>query len=257
MQYNYAVNLDYLNSSLTRMILAVRDFSRVLEVGCATGYVGEALAQKGCTVFGIEYDPHMAEQARQRNCYKSVVTLDLNQPEQLDAFRIEPVDHILWGDVIEHLLHPQMSVRGVLPILQEDGTMIFSIPNVSHGSLKLNLLLNNFRYTPQGLLDNTHIRFFTIKSVISFMTDLGLEIISLDRIFHPINLREQPVEVSTFPAEVFDFVRRDLESYSYQYVVTARRSKLSEENLVLQNNTFTYPTKQDYLNCQQYCQAFL
>ncbi len=253
MIYDFQINLSDLNSPVVQAILAVKENSKVLEVGCATGYIGEVLAQKGCQVTGIEYHAEMAEKARSRNCYQQVLNLDLNR---LEPYPIEPVEHIVMTDVIEHLLYPDEVVSHLANYLTPEGTFLFSIPNISHGSIKLKLLLNQFNYTPMGLLDSTHIKFFTLQNIVSFMTRHNLEILRLKRSWADISTWDQPVDVNVFPGAVYDFVKTNLESYAYQYFVEVKKTSLSAQSLLLQNASFLTPAKEDYLACQQYCQAF-
>lgn len=257
MFYEYPINLNDLNNSLTQMILAVAENSRVLEIGCATGYVGEQYAARNCTVFGLEYDEEMHRRAENRGCYQQVFRLDLNDLPSILNLGIGPVDYIVLGDVIEHVLYPAQVIEHLKTYLSETGTFVFSIPNISHGCIKLNLLLNNFNYTPRGLLDATHIKFFTIKNICSLMIQLGLEMLAVERIYMPLHLPEQPVDPASFPPDVYEFVRSDLESYVYQYIVKARRSLTSQKTLALFNDSFMQPSKSDYLNCNRLLGIFL
>jgi 2-polyprenyl-3-methyl-5-hydroxy-6-metoxy-1,4-benzoquinol methylase len=131
-------------------------------------------------------------------------------------------DHILLLDIIEHTYSPSNTIEALIPLLRANGTFVFSIPNISHGSIKLKLLQNKFEYTQMGLLDSTHIRFFTLDSIIKLMTDTGLKILTIDRVFESFWHTAQRHKPRDYSWYLRHKVSQDLESYSYQYVVTAR-----------------------------------
>jgi 2-polyprenyl-3-methyl-5-hydroxy-6-metoxy-1,4-benzoquinol methylase/uncharacterized coiled-coil protein SlyX len=194
--------------------------SRVLEFGCATGYMSEVLAsRRGCSVVGIEVVPAAAEIARHR-CEKVVVgdaeTLDLREALGGDRF-----DAILFADVLEHLRDPAALLKRVQPFLAEGGSVIASIPNVAHGSVRLALLGGEFRYRELGLLDNTHLRFFTRESIQDLFEESGYLIAEWVR--QRLSIDETEVAVPSGP--IVDAARSllagDAEATTYQFIVRA------------------------------------
>src|SRR5438094_7755459 len=145
----------------------------VLEIGCATGYMSQALRDGlGCRVVGVELFAEAAEKARavcQRVIVGDAQTLDYDAVLGNDRF-----DAILFADVLEHLPDPGSVLRRVRPFLKDDGAIIASIPNIAHGSVRLALLGGEFRYRQTGLLDKTHLRFFTRESVQELFETSGL-----------------------------------------------------------------------------------
>src|SRR5215813_5876346 len=146
--------------------------SRVLEFGCATGYMSEALKTRlDCRVTGVELSPEAGVLAR-NHCERVIIgdaeTLDLGQ-----LFANERFDVILFADVLEHLREPDATLLRVSPLLADEGAIIASIPNIAHGSVRLSLLHGEFRYRDKGLLDNTHLRFFTRDSVQDLFEETG------------------------------------------------------------------------------------
>jgi SAM-dependent methyltransferase len=77
----------------------------------------------------------------------------------------ERFDAILFADVLEHLRDPAAVLRRVRPFVADGGAVVASIPNVAHASVRLSLLAGSFRYREQGLLDESHLRFFTREGV--------------------------------------------------------------------------------------------
>jgi SAM-dependent methyltransferase len=144
---------------------------RILEVGCARGRLGHELKRQdpGRYVAGVELDPDAARAARQR--LDEVFVLDV----QAGTPPIEPgsLDCILFGDVLEHLVDPEDALRRYRELLAPDGLVLASVPNVQHFSIVRNLLRGDFMYQPAGLLDATHLRFFTCMSFAKLMLDAG------------------------------------------------------------------------------------
>ena len=151
----------------------------ILDVGCACGDFGIAIIEneiKG-EIWGLEYDTDSVEYAKNLNVYKEIYQIDLNNFSEGNYKNLEDYfDYIYFGDVLEHILFPEQIVKKFQSFLKKDGKMIISIPNVSHASIKANILLNNFDYTETGILDKTHIKFFTYKTFIKFLNDAGLKI---------------------------------------------------------------------------------
>jgi SAM-dependent methyltransferase len=153
-----------------RLVLdAVPDGARVLDVGCATGYLARELTARGCTVAGIEYDPVAAQQARA--VCSEVVVGDLESAAlQADAERAVAaaggIDTIICADVLEHLRDPWAALSWLRTLLPADGSgrAIVSVPNIAHWTARRALLRGRFDYTDFGLFDRTHLRFFTRAS---------------------------------------------------------------------------------------------
>ena len=131
----------------------------MLDVGCAHGYVAEVLVRQGCRVVGVERDPEDAARAR-RHC-EEVVVADLDTPGWADALGARRFDVIVFADVLEHVRDPAAVVRRACDLLAPGGMLVASIPNVAHVSVRLELLLGSFRRETLGILDATHLHFFT------------------------------------------------------------------------------------------------
>lgn len=155
-----------------RLLRVVPDTAMdVLEVGCAEGRLGAALKElrPGRRVFGIEREPEVAARASDR--LDRVYTMDLER----DSLEVEAasLDAILFGDVLEHLTDPSSVLKGMVPLLRPDGRIYCCIPNVQHHSVVTPLLRGEFQYQKAGLLDKTHLRFFTWASFTRLMLDAG------------------------------------------------------------------------------------
>jgi SAM-dependent methyltransferase len=148
-------------------LAAVPDGVRVLDVGCATGYLAAELARRGCTVIGVEADAGAAEEARA--VCTEVVVGDLEASATHAAVRAavgDGVDVVLCADVLEHLRDPWTVLAWLGTLLRPDGPSraIVSVPNVAHWTARRELLRGRFPYADFGLFDRTHLRFFTRAS---------------------------------------------------------------------------------------------
>jgi len=185
---------------------------RVLEVGCSTGYVSRALQERGCRVTGIELDATAAAEAR-RWCERVVVgdieTLDL---DQLDS----GYDVLLLADVLEHLRDPVAALQRLRPLLSPSGYAVISVPNVANWAMRLGLLAGRWNYTDRGILDNTHLRFFTLRTIRSTLTEGGFQVRTLD-LSCPVPLNP-PVTVSRL-AHSLGHLRPSF--FAYQFVLVA------------------------------------
>jgi len=155
------------------LLLAVPAEARtILEVGCGEGILGGRLkaANSKATVFGIEREVEVAVCARQR--LDQVFTLDLQDEDP--PLESASLDCILFGDVLEHLIEPDEVLLRYRRFLKPHGIVLCSIPNVQHHSIVQALVKGDFQYTPDGLLDATHLRFFTYSTIIKLLLDVGL-----------------------------------------------------------------------------------
>ncbi len=150
---------------------------RVLDVGCATGYLAKRFVENGNGVYGIEIDPEATEEAKK--CCKDVIVADVEELKRL-PYPEEFFDVIVCADVLEHLRRPDHVLRMLRQYLKPDGLMIVSLPNVAYWRARLNLLFDNFNYEEIGIMDKTHLRFFTIKTGKELVEEAGFKVIKID-----------------------------------------------------------------------------
>jgi 2-polyprenyl-3-methyl-5-hydroxy-6-metoxy-1,4-benzoquinol methylase len=171
--YGLAVEQRGLGASQQRLLGEVPDGARVLDVGCASGYLAARLAARGCTVTGVELD-EAAAAAAAAHCER-VITGDIESPETRGAIP-GGFDVVLLGDVLEHLVDPWEALAFVRSLLAPGGVVVTSIPNVAAWTVRLSLLRGSFEYTDMGLLDRTHLRFFTRATAHELVRRAGYEI---------------------------------------------------------------------------------
>ena len=169
----------------------------VLDVGCASGYLGELLMKEGNMVYGIDGNKEAIEIAEKK--YKGVAHLDLNDtnPDRLvDFFDGVTFDVIVFADVLEHLLDPETVLRNFGKFLKPDGRVIVSLPNVALWRVRLNLLFGQFNYTDYGVLDRTHLHLYTFKTGKELIQNSGFQVLS-DR--SALNFYPFGVLIQAFP----------------------------------------------------------
>jgi len=142
---------------------------RLLDVGAADGLLSGQLSERGWKVTAIEADPVAAKAGAVRCEHMIVADLDTGLPPVDGVF-----DAIVCADVLEHLRHPLSVLTALRDALAEDGEVLISIPNVAHLWMRLSLLAGRFDYAERGILDRTHLRFFTRRTLAALIVAAGL-----------------------------------------------------------------------------------
>jgi GT2 family glycosyltransferase/tetratricopeptide (TPR) repeat protein/2-polyprenyl-3-methyl-5-hydroxy-6-metoxy-1,4-benzoquinol methylase len=206
---------------------------KVLDVGCGRGRLGETLkARQPAEVIGIEFNEEAAAVARTR--LDRVLVGDVEQL-QID-FRPRSFDAIICGDILEHLREPGRFLRRAREWLQPDGQFITSIPNVRHYSVVQALLRGDWTYTPAGLLDRDHLRFFTRREIEKLLYRSGFHILDVSIVpgadHADWQRRGRPGEVKVGRLHIAGMTAEDAEEfYVYQYLVRARPAETVDHGL--------------------------
>lgn len=202
------------------MLDLVGPTKRVLDVGCSSGYLARALVDElGCTVAGVESDPEAA--AKAQDVVQPLVVGDLDLLDLAEELDPASFDVVVFGDVLEHLRDPVRTLRQARALLAPGGFVVLSIPNVAHGDLALSLLRGEWTYRPLGLLDKTHLRFFTQDGLRQLVAEGGFALAEIRRIRAGLFHTEFGRREDEFPSEVVAFVRAQPEHETYQFVVRA------------------------------------
>ena len=162
---------DHPNADLLERIPL--DAAVVLDVGCGAGSLGAAYRRLNprARLLGIDLDPLAAEIAARRLDHVAVVDVETDPlPFELDR----PIDCIIYGDVLEHLRDPWPVLRHHVAALSDEGTILICVPNLEHWSFADRLLRGTWDYEPSGLLDDTHLRWFSLESMRRGLLSLGL-----------------------------------------------------------------------------------
>jgi 2-polyprenyl-3-methyl-5-hydroxy-6-metoxy-1,4-benzoquinol methylase len=226
----YQVDLSARSENDARIIAKnyVPNHSLVLDVGSACGDFGLLLQrEKNCHVHGMEFSQASIEIAEKTLAYSRIHQVDLNS---FDEDRFEQYtgyfDCIALLDVLEHVVDSSRALRGLKRFLKPDGFFVISLPNVAFGDIKLQLLADNFIYTETGILDETHVRFFTHRSIAEYFAEQGIEILDCSAKVEDIEWKS-----SGAPNRIKRYISSDPHSFVYQYVFTARPSILDQSAL--------------------------
>ncbi|WP_020561106.1 class I SAM-dependent methyltransferase [Thiofilum flexile] len=214
------------NHSHAQIVRRVPRYARVLELGCAGGEMSELLKSMcQASIIGFDKNPQLAWRA-QRFC-DYVFTEDLDDPHSLDALEGEKFDVVTLTDVLEHLQHPESLLERIKPLLLDEGEVLISVPNVAHASIRLELLAGNFAYEKAGILDETHLHFFTLDSLRTLIQQCGYTITDMDCTWNDMadnviaeylakmNLEATPEALAKF---------HEPEAMAYQFILTLRLS---------------------------------
>ncbi len=218
-RYHIEIDLSQKNTSHAQLIRLTGRNKKVLEIGPATGYVTKLLQERGCRVWCIENDPEAASVAAafcERMVIANVETIDFLSTFPDDRFNV-----ITFGDVLEHLVDPLGVLMRVKDVLQQGGYVVASVPNVAHASIRLSLLRGRFDYVDMGLLDRTHLRFFTQESLAKLFHDAGYDVGSWRRVLADPFATEMQLKEEDYPPWLSQAARGDLEGLTYQIVVKA------------------------------------
>jgi 2-polyprenyl-3-methyl-5-hydroxy-6-metoxy-1,4-benzoquinol methylase len=217
-RYEQQIDLDS-DSTHARVVQLVGSGRRVLELGPATGHMSRVLRDRDCSVVGIEVDPEMATEAG-KVCERVIVgdldSLDLDAELGSDRF-----DVIVAADVLEHLKDPLSALQRLRGFLAEGGFFVISLPNIAHGSVRLALLEGRFPYQGVGLLDETHLRFFTRENIDKLLDEAELAVAEVYRQELNIDASEVPFDRGAVPGDMLWTLEQDPEARTYQFIIKA------------------------------------
>jgi 2-polyprenyl-3-methyl-5-hydroxy-6-metoxy-1,4-benzoquinol methylase len=208
----------YFSNIRCELIECVRDGdNKILEIGCGQGDTGKALKEQGkaAVVVGIEKVPEIAEAAKAK--IDQVLTGDVEVIEL--SFSEGYFDYVIMGDVLEHLYDPWALVNKVGRYVKKGGYVIASIPNIRYWQIVKELVLKGeWRYCSEGVLDETHLRFFTKKSMIRLFESGPF---TVSRIIPASKFRPQPLSKQVIVNKLTFGLFEDF--FIMQYIVEAQR----------------------------------
>lgn len=231
--------LEGSNDSWSNLFAFIPAGARVLDVGCSTGNFGEALERiSGCEVVGIDIFDNDIAIARTRITRAEVRDVTVAS----DLADLGKFDVVVFADVLEHLLDPRAALRSCATILAPGGTILFSIPNMTHLSVRLDLLAGRFGYTETGILDHTHVHFYDREAIDSLFADCGFTITDerpVQYAYPPIWLEQTLDDIGLTGSDRFDEMLALTEADILQFVGRAVPSGTPEADaLTLRTRTF-------------------
>lgn len=232
MKYQAKIDLANKSNSHTLAFDKVQSIAfgrklKVLEVGCSSGYFGSALMQAGHEVWGVEPNEKAITEAR-NNLYKVHHGLiedfySLHSEEKFDA--------IVFGDVLEHLTDPISVLCQSRNFLNSGGIVVASIPNVAHVAIRAMMLEGSWQYSELGILDKTHLRFFTRESILDLFTESIYKVTSISSVklaaSEVIKLCNLDVQIASI--DVVNQNATDFRGDDFQYVISAVSAETAKE----------------------------
>ncbi|GAB4397030.1 MAG: hypothetical protein OHK0048_03910 [Rhodoferax sp.] len=192
----------------------------VLDLGMGTGALGRHLLQRdgGCTVDGLTLT---AEETRSADgVYRRTWVADLDQVDLIALTAGTRYDRIVCADVLEHLRDPRRVLRQCHDLLAPDGRVLISVPNVAYCGLVAELLCGDFRYRPEGLLDQTHLRFFTRASLLRLLHETGWAVTAKTQTQRSLDQSEFKLHFDRLPPAVARHLLSAPDAFVYQFIWT-------------------------------------
>jgi O-antigen biosynthesis protein len=214
-------NLDP-NTSYAKILELIGPAKRVIDLGCAGGHLARLLVKHGCEVVGVDSNANALREAKQY-CARTILA-DLDRQPLEEIVGDERFDAAIYADVLEHLRDPWSVLDDTRRVLRSGGYVIASIPNIAHGAIRIGLLTGRFNYNEFGILDDTHLRFFTRRSVGELFVRSGFSIEQIERtalrLFDDSNL-VPPVTSADVDEATMNRIRQDEDCETLQFVVKA------------------------------------
>lgn len=227
-KYDFDLDMNNTNS-LSIIINQIKRGSKVLEFGPANGrmtrYLKEVL---DCKVYLVEIDEQAGKEALQYG--EDLVIDDIETYSWKKKYEDIRFDYISFADVLEHLRNPEKVLTEAKGLLKQNGSIIFSVPNLAHNAVLINLMNHEFEYNKVGLLDDTHIHFFTKNSIESMMNRVNLVVEKRFATYAPVGTIEIENTYQSVPGIDETYWRSRPLGDVYQFIyVTKRGSEFIEE----------------------------
>ncbi len=193
----------------------------LLDLGAAGGELGEALRSKFKRTIGFEYDVDRIGDLKGR--FDSVVIADLETVRRLPNHP----DTIVLADILEHLKNPRTLLQCVREALPPEGHVFVSVPNIANVTVRIGLLLGIFEYRERGILDSSHLRFYTMRAIKRDVEGAGFRIIAIRGSSVPIRLilPRAPEFLLRIGERILTIVTRIWRAlFAYQIIIVAQRA---------------------------------
>ena len=222
--YEYKSDPYSSHSKILKLSKSLREKNpEVLDIGCAQGYIARELKEKGHSITGIELDESSASLAKDY-CKKLIIgDIETLNPQ----LKKESFDLIIFGDILEHTKDPEAVLKKYLQFLRQGSYAIISVPNIANIHIRLSLLFGRFNYSQKGILDKTHLRFFTLKTFKRLIKKSNLKLLKLEPAPIPLPL----VFPSTAKSNIFHFIHKInylftklwKKMFAYQFIILAKK----------------------------------
>ncbi|MDF1584481.1 MAG: glycosyltransferase [Methyloprofundus sp.] len=223
-KYQFTLDATQMNDSHMGLAVRIKPLQRVLELGCSSGYLSQFLKEElACHVVGVDIDSGVIQQAA-AFCAQAIVA-DLDNDSWLAELAGQQFDVVLCADVLEHLKNPVALLASLKPFLHADSRLLVSVPNIAHASIRLELLQGHFDYEPLGLLDDTHLHFYSRDGLVAMLMQAGYVCCDIQYSIH--DLADEAIDLHLANAglvasELTYELLHAPDAVAYQFVVEAR-----------------------------------
>lgn len=211
---------------------------KILEIGCAGGATGKSLKEKlpVASYVGIDISTEAAEIARQY--LDRVIVADIEQADLASEFGLKKNDFnlLMTLDVLEHLLNPWDVLADLSTYVKPGGYVVSSLPNIQNISILQDLTDGRWPYQDAGILDATHLRFFTLEEAKKIFTGSGLVIKDIRRVLNPSidmkTIKESGNKIHKGNFTLDGLTKEEvLNFFTYQYIIIAQKPEVTEKSL--------------------------
>lgn len=226
-KYDYGLDLKSKNA-LKLINDRLNDNSFILEFGPANGRLTKHMSKnRNCIVDIVEYNPISGKEAAQyaRKALIGEKDGDIEKYIWLSRLAGEKYDYIIFADVLEHLYDPAETLSKCRELLKDDGSILLSVPNIANNNIILSLLKDEFNYTPFGLLDDTHIRFFAYNSLNRLIEKLNYKVSYADYSLGKVGETEIPINYAAFSEFNKEIIKRHALGNVYQFIYELKINK--------------------------------
>jgi glycosyltransferase involved in cell wall biosynthesis/2-polyprenyl-3-methyl-5-hydroxy-6-metoxy-1,4-benzoquinol methylase len=214
-RYDYKLDIDHKNTD-TFIIDQVENNKKVLEFGPSFGKLTKYLTNnKKCIVDIVEIDKDAVEVCKKYA--RKAICDDIENYKWIEELSGQKYDYIIFEDVLEHLKNPGIALVNIKDFLKKSGKILITVPNISFDGVIYGLIDNNFTYSMNGILDSTHLKFFTYESVLELINSSGFSIINETAFYHNVNASEFSQFTNDIPMEIQDFIKTKKHHNIYQY----------------------------------------
>lgn len=234
MKYDFEFEKLRENDSHSIILRKIKPYSSILEFGPATGKMTKYLKQKlKCNIDIIEYDINSGIEASffAEEKFLGEEKGDIEKYLWYEKLKLKSYDYIIFADVLEHLRNPIKVLSLSKELLKEEGSILVSIPNISHNSVIIDLIKGDFNYRKLGILDDTHIKFFTDKSFKRELKNIDLTAVSTEGTYLKPFETEFQNSYLDLDFKLSEILKTRLEGHIYQYIY-----ELKKEQYCIKNN---------------------
>lgn len=219
-KYNFELDMETENSN-SAILKNISPNSKVLEFGCAHGRMTKYLKENlKCDTTIVEINAQAGSVAAQwaSKAYIGNTLGDIEGDSFFYDFKENDFDYIIFADVLEHLKNPEIVLKKCKSLLTKNGSIWISIPNVGHNAVLIDLWNGLFEYRELGLLDNTHLRFFTSQSLENMILKCEFKIANKINLINTVENTEFHNSYDDVPVMVAFLLQRREFGEVYQFV---------------------------------------